>query len=316
MKQIKASILLAALALLAACQQEIMETAGGADNAVVQIAPSVGSLLTRSNPMGDTDAQKQFNVGDQIAVSANTQPEVIYTLDAKGTWTPQEGKQLLWESDAMTFKVYYPVEHEYLNHSNNASFTDFTVPKFQDGLDNDDANHIHWADRMTYEGNVERSGTSASFPMARQMARVIFNITKVGNEIDAGATFKYQVHSKDALPLSSSSNTIQISGYVEEGSTTSKPYDTITALVIPSEKNDAGYFLTVTVTPDPNNRDNHYDLHITGKPLHEAGKSYTYNVTVGKDKLEVTSVTVAGWTSGENITGGEATENKLTSLNR
>ena len=38
------------------------------------------------------------------------------------------------------------------------------------------------------------------------------------------------------------------------------------------------------------------------------GKSYTYNLTVGKEKLEIESVTVEDWSNGETIPGGEVGE--------
>ena len=43
---------------------------------------------------------------------------------------------------------------------------------------------------------------------------------------------------------------------------------------------------------------------------HNVGKSYTYNLTVGKEKLEVGEVTVANWTGREVIPGGEANLSK------
>lgn len=43
---------------------------------------------------------------------------------------------------------------------------------------------------------------------------------------------------------------------------------------------------------------------------YDVGKSYTYNLTVGKEKLEVGEVTVADWTGREVIPGGEANLSK------
>ena len=42
----------------------------------------------------------------------------------------------------------------------------------------------------------------------------------------------------------------------------------------------------------------------------EAGKSYTYNLTVGKDKVAINDINVKDWTTGE-ITGGKAEETIL-----
>lgn len=42
---------------------------------------------------------------------------------------------------------------------------------------------------------------------------------------------------------------------------------------------------------------------------YDSGLSYTYRLTVGKEKLETTEVTVADWTGREVIPGGEAKAN-------
>ena len=39
---------------------------------------------------------------------------------------------------------------------------------------------------------------------------------------------------------------------------------------------------------------------------YDVGKSYTYRLTVGKEKLEPGEVTVADWSGSAVITGGEA----------
>ena len=47
---------------------------------------------------------------------------------------------------------------------------------------------------------------------------------------------------------------------------------------------------------------------VKGIPELEAGNSYTFNLVVGKNKIEVASVTVQDWTTGETLAGGQATE--------
>ena len=41
---------------------------------------------------------------------------------------------------------------------------------------------------------------------------------------------------------------------------------------------------------------------------YDVGKSYTYHLTVGKEKLEPGEVTVADWSGSTVITGGEAVD--------
>ena len=42
---------------------------------------------------------------------------------------------------------------------------------------------------------------------------------------------------------------------------------------------------------------------------YDSGMSYTYRLTVGKEKLETTEVTVSDWTDSAVIPGGEAEAN-------
>ena len=43
-------------------------------------------------------------------------------------------------------------------------------------------------------------------------------------------------------------------------------------------------------------------------PSMNSGKSYTFNLTVGKEKLEIGSVTVANWTGNVDLDEDEADE--------
>ncbi|WP_281644134.1 fimbrillin family protein, partial [Bacteroides zoogleoformans] len=69
-----------------------------------------------------------------------------------------------------------------------------------------------------------------------------------------------------------------------------------------------------TVLVPHNATHNKISLKVGGKTMtaelskvsYDKGKSYTYHLTVGKEKLEVGEVTVADWTGREVIPGGEA----------
>jgi len=53
---------------------------------------------------------------------------------------------------------------------------------------------------------------------------------------------------------------------------------------------------------------------VKGIPELEAGNSYTFNLVVGKNRIEVQSVTVQDWTTGETLDGGQATEGSAATL--
>jgi hypothetical protein len=49
-------------------------------------------------------------------------------------------------------------------------------------------------------------------------------------------------------------------------------------------------------------------LRVKGIPELEAGNSYTFNLVVGKNTIQVQSVTVEDWATGTTLAGGQATE--------
>ena len=104
---------MAALALvgaLASCQSDDDVTIARPDNAV-SVNFSVGSLqaTTRSNAVATDDTQRQFNSGDQIAVSTNDQEEAVLfqcTSTENQTWTEAvPNKFLLWTQNMLTFSA-------------------------------------------------------------------------------------------------------------------------------------------------------------------------------------------------------------------
>ena len=69
---------------------------------------------------------------------------------------------------------------------------------------------------------------------------------------------------------------------------------------MPCEAQNGKEFLSLEVG------DNKAKETLTNIPKLEAGKSYTYQLTVGKNKVKVNGITVADWTTTDEITGGKA----------
>lgn len=109
MKTFRYFYLLTALMTFSACgddeetQIQVPET----DFTHVKIDAMVGrsSLFTRSNPMGETAKQSEFNKGDKLSVN-NGRTHVVYTMGDDG-WTAT-GEGLKWEEFPTTFQAYYP----------------------------------------------------------------------------------------------------------------------------------------------------------------------------------------------------------------
>ena len=292
---------LAALALmgtLASCQSDDEAAVSFArpDNAV-GVNFSVGSLqgTTRSNAAATDDTQRQFNQGDQISVSTNDQEAVLFqcTSTDDQTWTEAvAGKFLLWTQPMLTFSAYYPV-------TDGTSMTAFTLPADQ----STEAN-IALADYMTRQQNISRpeGGSDIQMQLERKMARVIVRISGFGNQyFDYQKTVSNVRINSQFSAIADGNGTgdiIAVNPYQQGNGGQGSTY---TALVVPGDGDSGARF--IQLTDGASNT-----LEVKGIPELNAGNSYTFNLVVGKNRIEVASVTVQDWTTGETLAGGQATE--------
>lgn len=272
MKALRYFTAAAALVALAACNKEDMDLGGfNSDPNAVQITAGVGSPFTRSNPAGTAEADRtKFNAGDRISVKAEGQDAVTYTLTT-GVWTPEGGKYLKWNATSETFSAYYPADIY--------DGTQTTVP-----TDQHEEGHIEQADYMKCEGVVwKKSEGAVSLTLSRQTARIA--ISKIIWEKQYGADMQHIF----SLVLCDG-----VSGDI-------KPYKagngTYYALLMPGNGAADETYIKVTVW-DGNTEDSKQDLIVKGIPALEAGKSYECSLTLGKELLTISSVTVMDWTSG------------------
>ena len=262
------------LALSACSESEDLLSAFHSDPNAVHITAQVGKAsangFTRSYPLGDAEAQKKFKEGDMISVKADGQDAVTYQLNGN-EWQPQGGKFLKWESDKMNFTAYYP-----------ASF-DGNLDKVILPAEYDEAS-LAANDFMSYYGlQTNTNGNQLTLTMNRMMARVVVEIDGFNDQY-AGATV----------------NSLSICGIKAYKHTDNKFY----ALIKPCEAQNSATFISLDVAEGENKTTTEK---LTGIPALVAGKSYTYKLTVGKDKVSVSGIYVADWTTGD-ITGGKTEE--------
>ena len=265
----------AILALSACSESEDLLSAFHSDPNAVRITAEVGKAsangFTRSNPLGATEAdQKKFNDGDMISVKADGQDAVTYQLN-NNEWQPQGGKFLKWESNEMNFTAYYP-----------ASF-DGNLDKVTLPAEYDEAS-LAANDFMSYYGlQTNTKGNQLSLIMERKMARVVVEIDGFNDQY-AGATV----------------NSLSICGIKAYKHSDNKFY----ALIKPCAAQNSATFLSLDVAEGASKTTTET---LTGIPTLTAGNSYTYKLTVGKDKVSVSGIYVADWTTGD-ITGGKTEE--------
>ncbi len=262
--------------LFAGCSSEDdILSAFHSDPNAVRITAEVGKAsadgFTRSNPLGATEAdQKKFNENDEISVQADGQDAVTYQL-VGSEWQPQDGKFLKWESNEMNFTAYYPASFD-------GNIDNITLPKEYDETS------LAANDFMSYSGKQSNTkGNQLSLIMERKMARVVVEIDGFNDQYTEATV-----------------NSLSICGIKAYKHSDNKFY----ALIKPCEAQNSETFISLDVAEGESKTTTET---LTGIPELTAGNSYTYQLTIGKDKISVSGITVKDWTGG-TITGGKTEE--------
>lgn len=263
------------------------------DSNAVRIQASAGSTLTRSNPI-DESKQTGFNKGDMISVR-NRNITVNYTLNGE-IWQPEDNdKYLVWDEKDLKFEAYYPYDGK----------NTFSVGYIKKNQSTPEA--LAQSDYMNITYNVPSipSDKHLTLELERKTARLIFKIDKFNDEFSTEAKV---TELKIDCPEKTNGETDDwdpITPYrIGDGGVGT----TYTALVIPGVINAVlNTSETHSYLPDEEPE----ALYLKTGEL-KAGKSYTYNLIVGKNKVTVGGVTVAEWTPGTPLPEGVAEEEDLT----
>ena len=283
--------MLAAAALLGgltACNSKLDEAprADQVPENAVRITASIGNPFsaTRSMPLGTEEEQGKFNVGDEIFVHTSSSQRATYRFDGT-VWVPKEGEYLLWKWNDDSFEAYYPAEwgekgfnHEIYHHPTDQSSTEKIAKA--------DLMYVTLSDQA-------KTKEALHFTMRRRTTRLIVEIAGFKSEFPGDAKVEnVRFHNK---------------------SNASAPQRTY----IPYAKGEGKTGSTYTVLVPGDAAHNTISLEVGGKTMtaklseitYDSGLSYTYRLTVGKEKLETTEVTVSDWTGSAIIPGGEAKAN-------
>ena len=247
----------------------------------VRITASIGNpfAATRSMPLGTEEEQGKFNVGDEIfVVCTRSNQRATYRFDGSA-WTPKDGKYLLWKEDMENFDARYPAEYG-------------EIP-YVHPTDQSSTEKIAKADVMSVGLNQAKTKEALHFTMYRKTTRLIVEIAGFKSEFPGDAKVEnVRFHNKNNA---------------------SAPQRTY----IPYAKGEGKTGSTYTVLVPGDAAHNTISLEVGGKTMtaklsritYDSGLSYTYRLTVGKEKLETTEVTVSDWTGSAVIPGGEAEAN-------
>lgn len=297
-RNIYKNISLAVLALLAtACQNndELGSAYDNDPNAVV-VNASIGAR-TQTRVSTESATADKWDNGDSFCVKGGANSNMaMYTYNGT-TWTIGSD-YLTWNTtDTNDFTAWYPV---------SATYTTFTLPKKQGA-------GIGKADWMTASktGISKPANKQLNLEFSHKLSKVIVNVTEYSDEYSG------------AIPPTISNvklyvaGTPSVSGATVESSATfitplidAKNNDLYyTAIMLPGTYSNGATFMEMSVTPYNNSTKTltvEVPNALTSTGL-VAGKSYTYNLKIGKGKVSIASVSVAEWGTS-NMGSGTATE--------
>lgn len=323
-------LVLAALFGFTACSSEDDITDGGqtelnGDDIIVNAGIGANSVFTRSNPIGTVEEQKQFNEGDIILICDEAGKYSVYKLDAQGAWnfynptvtgsseTYYSCNPMKWDADQKTFCAAYPVGDSRWDGTERLNwYREENGYYSMQIFDQSTLANLALADVMYAKTAISEKpkDNTISFNFERQTARVIVKL-KYNNQFDGlnPTVGNLQIYGKYSLSDEGSSSLWEpITPYYNSAN------DEYVVLLFPMTADASKQFMGLTINHDADaNGKTSTDLTLTGTPTLEKGKSYTFNVLVGKEKLAIESVTVSDWQNEKVIDGGSLEVNPLAS---
>ena len=279
------SVAAAALVLTACSNEDELSLQQGDEVVRIASASVVNSAQTRVNSDGAGDT---FESGDSFCLINKSRPSQnkgTYATADGTNWTQSEGL-VLWASGTNEFSAYMPA---------TAAIEPFLIPEDQSTIEK-----LKSADYMTATASVEKGG-DVNLQFAHQLTKVTLNISYTnqytGNEVVSALKI---VKIANSTP---NSNLIKQAGegyvpypFVADKKLSEVAQQSYTAIVIPGSYYDSGtysYFLTMTIGgTEVKLKANNF---LQTMAL-QAGKAYTFNVQVGENQANVSTVSVRAWT--------------------
>ena len=282
--------------MFAACSTEDEQVRFAGDEVKVNATIGGESVFTRSNPIGSTEEQSEFQDFDQIGISVNGGAAHKYEMK-NGVWGVAESEvPIKWESEATDFKAFYPYSYNNVSNSfDNGQIC--TEQNIKEGLALSD----YMIAEKTYENIPENRQLDLEFK--RQTARVVIDIenSTFMNEFDQPYVAGINIYSQLQLPATQGADVSAIKAYKVDDA---NPKSSWVALVAPNAEDANKDFICISVQENGTGTPKAYS--IKGIPNLESGMSYTYKLKIGKDKAIIDNVTVTDWKEGTAIPGGEA----------
>ena len=256
---------------------------------------SVGGMQTRVNTLGDGDSWEDkdkltvriftdFDPGSMAVLSFNS---------ATNEWSRTESFRWLYEYDRHTILAVYPSDK--FSGNNNLHYDLQTDQSSEGNLKNADLITGYWYDAPRFDLNI---------PMKHRMSLVTI-VYHVGTadypNMDISEPQVYSKHNGIYF------NRDDRQGQFVMSTPTANPAwvqackhdnDMFSAIVIPGSYITGDIFLKFKIG------DNNFNAKMKSQTDFEEGKRYTYKLDVGKEKVELTQISVNdmnGWTNEEEL---------------
>lgn len=290
----------ATLLLLAACTSTLD------DGAETPSTPQQVTMGFTTRSIGSDD-NGSFTTDDQVKVFAamgGKTENTVFTLGSDNSWQTSESNNYLLLTFPATLTAVYP-------SGDAITTTAFSLPNITDATaDQSDAGKLKAYDYMTSDAQTITTAPAeaVNFTLQHRMCKVTITITGYGTEF--GSTLPTisgeKIISKgsgvscsaDAWTLTGSETNITP---LKTEDTSDKKLYKYEAIVTPGTYAAGDKLMTITVNSETK------DVHIDKETAFSTGHLYNFNLKVGKDKVEITGITIGAW--GENTTATGNTTN-------
>ena len=295
--------ILAATALaMVACSNEENENAVQNTDNVIRLTASVGAAQTRAayNIQSTAfDANELINV--ECTPVGGSPASKVYTTSAASEGVNDltiESNPFYWPANGanVSLKAYYP-------STVTSETTSFSVQEDQSAATGYKASDLMYSAALNVDNTTANHVLRHGFTFTHALTKIIVKLTPgAGMTADDLAAATITLHAKKTATI--------IAGVVDAASgdvvnigmgTGSNNTDGIAAIIVPQTidgSETAQNFITVTSGGNPVT----YKLALV--KAFEAGKVYTYNLTVSMADIELKSTTINDWTSGGDAIPG------------
>ena len=289
------SLLFALSSLLFVSCEQVEDFSQETDGDAVKVVASINKMQTRV--AYEDDGTTNFINGDQIRVvntMRTSKNSATYTYTNNGTynepnmaWTTTDA--LVWNGGTAEsqFQAWYPV---------TASFDNFTLPTLQN-----DNERLATADWMTASTSamVKPDDKTINLEFKHKLAKITVQITEFTSQFGEDAHL---------FPTTTIYSLMDDNVTVNGGIKPIVRSNSATAIVCPGKYAPGSKLMEITISEPTGETylDVPVNAFLTDTGL-EAGKHYTFNLTVGKNAAVINRVSVTDWIEKE-IDGGMAEE--------